>query len=383
MTKHACQARIVAALLLGFVLQGCSVWLGPLEPPKLPVPAQRSLRFDGVTIVRPGEGRMPAQTIEVREGLIATIADTPSGPATRFAGSFVVPGLIDMHVHYLPSFIVGNNEIFSLLYLFHGVTSVRDVGSPDGIALSIRERTARGDLMGPRVFSCGEMIDGNPAVWDFARSVESAEEARQAVREQAANGADCIKVYERISPEALRAVHEAAQVYDLPVIGHVPFAVPLDEAGIRDIQHLTGVANLANPNYATWEEKQQAWFGMRQEVFDFVVQVSRDQGIAHTPTLVHVDHSARIEDYSEQPPMPKALLLPRFWRDVVWNLEYDVGWRMNSEEDKRNYKAKYLARIERMKQLTRQLHEGGATLHVGTDPMNPYVIPGLSVIEEM
>lgn len=56
---------------------------------------------------------------------------------------------------------------------------------------------------------------------------------------------------------------------------------------------------------------------------------------------------------------------------------------MNSEEDKRNYKAKYLARIERMKQLTRQLHEGGVTLHVGTDPMNPYVIPGLSVIEEM
>ena len=350
---------------------------------KAPGPRAAIAPLRWVTIVRPGEGRTPGQTLEVREGAIAAIGDTPAGSPTRFAGSFVVPGLIDMHVHYLPSFIVGNNELFSLLYLFHGVTSVRDVGSPDGIALSIRERTAGGDLMGPRVFSCGEMIDGNPAVWDFARSVETAEEARRAVREQAENGADCIKVYERITPEALRAVQEAAAEYDLRVIGHVPFAVPLHKSGISDIQHLTGVANLANPNYATWAEKQQAWFSMKEEVFDFVVQVSRDQGIAHTPTVVHLDHSARVEDYSDQPPMPQALLLPRFWRDVVWNLEYDVGWRMNSEEDKRNYKETYLARIELMKQLTRQLHEGGVTLHVGTDPMNPYVIPGLSVIEEM
>lgn len=68
-----------------------------------------------------------------------------------------------------------------------------------------------------------------------------AEQARRAVDSLAAAGADFIKVYSRLAPEAFRAAAYQAARRGLAVVGHVPSLVTAADAagaGTRPIEHL-------------------------------------------------------------------------------------------------------------------------------------------------
>lgn len=67
-----------------------------------------------------------------------------------------------MHVHYPPALAVGNRELWSLLFLANGVTTVRETGSIDGSIFGVREAIRDGRFPGPRIFACGAMLDGDP-----------------------------------------------------------------------------------------------------------------------------------------------------------------------------------------------------------------------------
>ena len=66
-------------------------------------------------------------------------------------------------------------------------------------------------------------------------------EAQEAVRKLADKGADFIKVYDNLTPESLAAIREAAAGRGLAVVGHLPFLVRFEEAGIHDLQHVWGI----------------------------------------------------------------------------------------------------------------------------------------------
>ena len=65
-------------------------------------------------------------------------------------------------------------------------------------------------------------------------------ESREAVATLAAKGADCIKAYNMLQPDALAAIRQAAAEAELSVIGHAPHSVSFEEAGLVDLQHGTG-----------------------------------------------------------------------------------------------------------------------------------------------
>ena len=72
----------------------------------LTVPPQERLVFSNVTVVNPGLDRQSGQTVIVEDGHIVSI--TASSPDSadiektkHFAGTYMLPGLIDMHVHHL------------------------------------------------------------------------------------------------------------------------------------------------------------------------------------------------------------------------------------------------------------------------------------------
>jgi hypothetical protein len=156
----------------------------------------------------------------------------------RFSGSYVLPGLIDMHVHfpYAP-----DQPLFALLFLAHGVTTVRDTGNFDGQIWTMRQAITAGTYPGPRIFACGPLLDGEPPLWPGSRVVQDTADAQRAVAERVAEGADCVKVYSNLAPEGLAAIEAAAAAHQLPVIDHVPVAVPFEAAHLADVQHLTGV----------------------------------------------------------------------------------------------------------------------------------------------
>ncbi|MFJ2697215.1 amidohydrolase family protein [Streptomyces rochei] len=134
------------------------------------------------------------------------------------AGAWVMPGLIDTHVHFYDVRAVSDpdsmrafeeNELPGRLGLFleHGVTTIKSVGDPTGGILDTRAGIAEGTLRGPRLLATGCGItgrDGHPAAtvfgdnpWArerFTGEVDSVQEIRDLVHHLADRRVDAIKL---------------------------------------------------------------------------------------------------------------------------------------------------------------------------------------------
>lgn len=369
--------QVLTGIVVVLILLVTGVWL-LLQPPVLAVPQQERRAFANVTVVNPGLNRRAGQTLIIQDGeIVAISAARPAGDElqadARFTGLYVLPGLIDMHVHHIPPEV----ELYGLLFLAHGITTVRDTGDFSGAILTKRQQIRDGVYPGPRLFTCGPIIDADPPWWPGSRVVRNAIEARAAVDEGAQAGVDCVKVYWRLSGEVLTAIREAAMRHKLPVVGHVPLAVPFEQAHVTDIQHLTGVPSHTNrpdtsrlEQFAMWAA---AWQNLDEARIDFVVQTSLEQRLLHTPTLVVWAQMGRLRDYSTLRKAPIAQLLPRWYREVFWRPQAAF---LPAVDHLR-------AALPKMKTVVRRLYHAGVRIHVGSDTPNPFVIPGAGLHEEL
>jgi imidazolonepropionase-like amidohydrolase len=350
----------VAALLAAV---GTALGLA-LRPPRLSVPPQGAV-LAHVTVVSPGESRLPGRSVVIEGGAIRSLDESSAAePAGPFAGRFVLPGLIDMHVHHPPPFAFSERELFALLFLAHGVTTVRDTGSFAGSVLPHRDRIARGQRAGPRVFACGPMLDGEPP-WPGARVVVGAEAARAAVEELAREGVDCIKVHSSILPDAYDAVVTAAAEHGLPLVGHLPDVLSVARLRGAELQHLMGL--------------DYDWRDVAQQRIDAFVNASREGGVRHTPTLVVFARAARLDRMDELRADPAAQLLPRYYRELLWDPVRNPLVDLLSPGAWTHLEA----RVDSMQRAVRALHDAGIPVYAGTDTMNPFVVPGASLHEEL
>ena len=154
----------------------------------------------------------------------------------------------------------------------------------------------------------------------------------------------------------------------------MPLQVPFEAAHIADVQHLTGVppATPATDMTEFVRALIRGWRGLDATRTDFIVRTSVEQHIVHTPTIVVLDHSARLVDYAKQRDDPVARLLPRYYRDVLWNPTEDFRFKNMTADGWEGF-ADALAKT---KTIVRRLHEAGVRVHVGTDTLNPFVLPG-------
>jgi hypothetical protein len=150
-----------------------------------------------------------------------------------------MPGLWDMHAHMESS---GGSAL--QLYVANGVTGIRDMGSALDIILELRDATSSGRILGPRIVAAGPILDDAPEGWPGRMRVRTAEDGRSAVQMLKRRGVDLIKVHDRTPRDAFFAIADEARRQNLPLAGHVPFGVTLEEAidvGHRDVQHLQGL----------------------------------------------------------------------------------------------------------------------------------------------
>jgi imidazolonepropionase-like amidohydrolase len=360
----------VAAAAAGVVGVVVAWWL---RPPPFEVP-DRGLVLGAVTVVNPGLGREPDRRIVVRGARIGTIVPNGDNAPTRYSGSFVLPGLIDMHVHYGAD----QRDLFGLLFLAHGVTTVRDAGDLTGTIVETRQAIRNGELVGPSIVSCGRMLDAEPPTWPGSRVVRDADEARAAVEQASAAGADCIKVYGDLGSEALAGVRSAAAARRLPLIGHVPHGVAIADAGLDDVQHLTGVPEplFSEASFRGWVE---SWLDLSDARIDAVVETSRRLGIAHTPTLVMWDRLSRLFGDGDFD-VPDPALMPRYYRDVVWSPQAGLPFVRELRPD---VTATLAHALPLMMRVVGRLHAAGVRIHAGTDAPSPFVVPGASMHEEL
>lgn len=241
----------------------------PSDAPAPEIVVRGGMLFDGTSSTP-----VPNPGIVVREGRILCIgADCKSGPdAVEIDASdlAVVPGLIDLHVHFLA--LTADNADLSLPRLIWngararpdvrrrlleaGVTSVRDVGGAQDAMFDIKAMLTEGDISGPRMFISGPIFTapgGHPTYsgndpnragvgGTMAFQSNDAASARREVERLAARGVDGIKavlhgrtsetgevLLPTLSPATLRVIIQTAKANDLWVAVHVG---PLEEAGI-------------------------------------------------------------------------------------------------------------------------------------------------------
>ena len=133
----------------------------------------------GRLLDRPGQSPRGPSTIIVRDGKVAEIRDGFVDPeagakVVELRDKFVLPGLIDLHVHMFSSgdplterletttrdrednaFYAAENAKADLMA---GFTTVRDLGGPPRGVRALRDAIARGDVAGPAIINAGEMI---------------------------------------------------------------------------------------------------------------------------------------------------------------------------------------------------------------------------------
>ena len=187
----------------------------------------------GSLLAVPGEPAESEKTIVIRNNIIESVLDgyvSPADAGVAEAGAanatvlslqdrFVLPGLMDMHVHLqngVPGLLMDdarrvfgtrvNNDAESAVIatsnaqtaLNAGFTTVRDAGSNGSAVFSVRNGINSGLIEGPRIFLAGEQVhvtDGN--AWEPASSTplcDGIEPCRWMVREQIRRGADFVKI---------------------------------------------------------------------------------------------------------------------------------------------------------------------------------------------
>jgi len=291
---------------------------------------QRSFVITGATLID-GTGAVPIEssTVVVEDDRI-TYAGVPDGapiPASSHAidasGQWLLPGLIDAHVHfsadgYIPIPPKGDRTAYMTILatqslrsaLQAGVTSVCDVCGPR-MNLALRTAVERGQLIAPRIVTTGKGIcmtgghgSGDP---DAVHQVDGPWAVRKAVREEHKAGADMIKLLTSHRTEAPEFSQEEL------------------DAGVDEAHRLGLRVAIHAANFATTAMSAQAGVDIIEHgscIDEPTMELMAKKGILLVPTLwVKHDLAVRLARYKETPE-----LFP--WGDAK-DLDESAAWFQN------------------------------------------------------
>ncbi|HEX8662162.1 MAG TPA: amidohydrolase family protein, partial [Brevundimonas sp.] len=237
-------------------------------------------------------GRMVGpRDILIRGERVAEVASSialPEGATVLdLRGCSVLPGLIDAHTHLLLEQRSGeglsdvaardqgvHGDVYRTLsgaqrareYLEAGFTAVRDLGnSGQFLDLMLERGINDGRVAGPRIYGSGpglapaggqlepQPADPHELVAGEYRIINGAADARAAVRQAIARGADVIKMYPeatpqrtRLSVEEMAAIVSEAKRHNVPVAAHATGDAAIREAveaGVASIEHAYEVSD--------------------------------------------------------------------------------------------------------------------------------------------
>jgi imidazolonepropionase-like amidohydrolase len=183
-------------------------------------------------------------------------------------GGFVLPGLIDTHLHfaigpggnYVEQFRnsdgvqLASGVVNARSTLDAGVTTGRDLGARDRVAFDLREAERAGIILSPRLLVCGRSITMTGGHFHYCNAeADGPEEVGKAARRLLEEGADFIKIMTSgggtvgtrrelpsYSVEEIRAAVEAAHSVGKTVTAHchaTQAMINSAEAGVDVIEH--------------------------------------------------------------------------------------------------------------------------------------------------
>ena len=381
----------------------------------------KPLAITHVTIIdATGAAAQPDMTVIVSGGNITALGKAsqvrvPSGAEVVDAtGKFLIPGLQDMHLHLaiIPDQEVSREIIVPTLVAF-GITGARDMGGDWERIQQLRQEISAGKIIGPRIISPGPFVDGPQPPSKVVVPVSNEAEARQAVRNLKAQGVDFIKVQAQLSLETWKAVLDEAAKQNISVAGHIPeriSAFDVARSKQRSVEHISpvlpgdaGVLMACSSKEAELRaemleierlagepnaDRQQ--LGRRQRAVQEQMVSTYDQAkcasllslfaknqVWAVPTQVFGKKFAPLDP--NDLPQDEALKLVPLSTRQRWDNRRTQIIKASAPE---NF-AFRRAMFEKSRAVVGEMHRAGVKLMAGTDALDGYVVPGLSLHQEL
>jgi imidazolonepropionase-like amidohydrolase len=374
-------------------------------------PAGSVLAITHVTVIdATGAPARPDMTVLITDRKVAVVGGFSSVSIPRNAqiidasGKFLIPGLVDAHLHLTdagePS---GSREFFLPLLLANGITTVRDMGGYLESLVPLRRDIRQGKRLGPQIFFAGPYLDGSPPSFQPSLVVTNAVEAAEDVHTLVQQGVDFIKVQSILSRDAYFAIAQAVRREHITFVGHVPdrvTAAEASDAGQKSVEHLTGVLRAcsseeprlvreqfqAGPKNATPESSHAREMKWERELLQTYSNKQAGALLAkfvhnqtwQVPTLILLRNDAYPGPETDSPDDPLLQFVPRSiaarWKQV--RLTQDKLFSASDFE----LREKLLAQSMHVVAL---MQSSGVPILAGTDSAAPYVIPGFALHEEL
>ena len=352
------------------------------------------LVVDNVTVVDVRTGKLkPDQTVILERHRIFSIRPSksakypPDADRVNGRGGYLIPGLWDMHVHLVfGDWFPDAKDISLPLFIANGVTSVRDMGSELDVVQDWRTQIEAGQLIGPRILTSGPMLDGPRPRFPSSIAIASPEEARHAVDDLKAHGADFIKLQSLLPRDAVLAIAEEARKREIAFAGHVPNAMrasEMSEAGMKSFEHLIGIfegSSTAEDAFLKGGKTE----GRFLATYDEARAASLAALLAknHTwqcPTLVW-ERGGNLLDVSDFSGDARVKYVPGSWKNKTWKRfteEITQGYGTDDIATRRKF-------IDKELEVVRMLEKAGVPFLAGTDtPAGVHIFPGFSLHEEL
>jgi imidazolonepropionase-like amidohydrolase len=387
---------IIFAAVCLFVFQPASAQKATAAPSTGEIKADLLIKNINVIDVKTGKVKHSVDVVIRRDKIYKIVKSKKSSEyqarqIVDGTGKFLIPGLWDMHTH-----IGANYKLFFPLLLANGVTGIREMwGNPTEIK-KIRAEISSGAIDGPMIITSGNIIDGNPPTSANMNVAETPEQGREIVRKQKAGGAEFIKVYFNLKKDVYLAIADEAKKLNLPLAGHLPNRVSLEEAvkaGHKSFEHFYNILEFYG------DQK-----GLNQ------IEENREGRFAGDNFYVRVDYGYKTFDPAKSKEAIKLLknddvwICPTYTAHKGFMRDFDPSYT----DDKRlafmpeNFVTRWTA--NKKKPLTekqvaqwnsdklwyarvltesKKYKENGIKFLAGTDVANFFVYPGFSLHEEL
>jgi len=365
-------------------------------------PQTSPVAIKNVNVLTPnGESFLAGQTILLEDGIIKAMGEKLIIPweanIINGTGKYLIPGLIDSHVHLFKS----PNDL--LLYIANGVTGIREmIGHEE--RLSLKKQIENGRI-GPNMWVASPPLGTGDDIGKWfitltreGLNINNAKAAEQTVKNLHAKGYDGVKIYSHLNKESYLAATKTAKELGMPVVGHIPWEVELEDIwqnGQSEIAHLEELMNTLRRDFYISDEKSANEFLKFVETESEVLAaklIKHDIGVTSTLWLTEsfvrqkFDLDKVLKEIAlayENPGMSEGIKFGN--SGFGWLPEtnlYRLPERLPADE-KAGQKLFWETYAKAAQLLAKNLSERGVKIMAGTDANLPPTVPGFSLHDEL
>ncbi len=290
---------------------------------------------------------------------------------------WIMPGLIDMHVHIKDS--------FAPLFTAAGITTVRNTS---GSILELEEMmNAEISAKTPRVITSDRLIDGPPGLWGptspYSINIDDIDLAKEEVRRQVELGAELIKVYGWLAPNIMEAVCEEARKMNVEVSCDLMWsskvnALEAAKMGVKWYEHASGILQMVHPEWSmkadntVWDKID--WNNFNVNKIEHICNELLKYDVKICPTLTLYDQGY----LDDNPWKPNNAIIDKVEENEGlinhWNFILQSGHMKN----------KVGIQNKLIKLIAKTYHSIGGTVVCGTDtPAGVFTFPGMALHREL